>query len=100
MRIPRIDKGYRNLRRYRQIVGVLIKYGFSEILRRAGATPRFPLLRRIFKLEREWTEGSYAARLRLALEELILPSLEDGPVYTDHWASSEGSMSSSWIGLF
>ena len=70
MHIPRIDKGYRNLRRYRQIIGVLIKYGFSEILGRAGATPRFRLLRRIFKLEREWTEGSYAARLRLALEEL------------------------------
>lgn len=69
--IPRIDKGYRNLKRYRQIVGVLIKYGFAEIVDRMHLTAYLQLGQRLFK--RKGTKArplSQSERIRLALEEL------------------------------
>jgi ubiquinone biosynthesis protein len=71
MRIPRLDKSYRNLRRYRQIVGVLVKYGFAEVVHRMNLVPYLQMGRRIIRKEPSETfELSAAARLRLALEEL------------------------------
>ncbi len=43
MVIPRVDKTVRNLKRYRQIVGVLVKYGFGHILDRIDLRSRLHL---------------------------------------------------------
>jgi ubiquinone biosynthesis protein len=69
--IPRIDKGYRNLKRYRQIVGVLIKYGFAEIVDRMNLSAYLQLGRRLFKRKGAQARPlSQSERIRLALEEL------------------------------
>ncbi len=69
--IPRIDKGYRNLRRYRQIVGILSKYGFAEVVDRMNLLAYLQIGRRVFKKEAPAVKRlSAAARIRLALEEL------------------------------
>jgi len=69
MRIPRLDKGYRNLKRYRQIVSVLFRYGFSEVLDRIDVARRLSLGRRVLKREISG-ERPYAVRMRMAMEEL------------------------------
>lgn len=43
MALPRVDKTVRNLKRYRQIVGVLAKYGFGHILDRLDLRTRLRL---------------------------------------------------------
>lgn len=69
--IPRIDKGYRNLKRYRQIVGILIKYGFAEAVDRMNLAAYLQIGRRIFKRGAPDVKRlSYAERIRLALGEL------------------------------
>lgn len=69
--IPRFDKGYRSLRRYRQIVGILIKYGFAEVVDRMNLKVYLQIGRRIFKKSpASVTRLSAAERIRLALEEL------------------------------
>ncbi|MFQ5864079.1 MAG: ABC1 kinase family protein [bacterium] len=69
--IPRIDKGYRNLRRYRQIVGILIKYGFAEIVDRMNLKVYLQIGKRFLKKEVSTAKRlSAAERIRLALEEL------------------------------
>ena len=69
MRIPLLRRA-RSLRRYRQIVTILLKYGFGQILGQMKIFPRF----RIKKSAQEKLEGleklTYAQRIRLALEEL------------------------------
>jgi len=64
-------KTFRNLQRSRQIVAVLIKYGFSEIVDRLNLTSRLKLKRK-FQRSPEAIEHKYTAaeRVRLALEEL------------------------------
>ncbi len=69
--IPRIDKGYRNLKRYRQIVAILIKYGFAEMVDRMRLQAYLRFGKRFVKKPRpETTRLSPAHRVRLALEEL------------------------------
>ncbi|MFQ5707013.1 MAG: ABC1 kinase family protein [bacterium] len=69
--IPRIDKGYRNLKRYRQIVGILIKYGFAEVVDRMNLKAYLQFGRRFFKKEVPTAKRlSAAERIRLTLEEL------------------------------
>ncbi len=71
MKLPRIDKGYRNLRRTRQIIGVFAKYGFAEIVDRTGMAARARLGARL--RGRKAVGGrplNAPQRLRLALEEL------------------------------
>jgi len=46
MPLPRIDRTVRNLKRYRQIVGVLAKYGFGHILDRLDLRSRLRLGRK------------------------------------------------------
>lgn len=73
MRIPRLDKSYRNLRRYRQIVGILLTYGFQEVVDRVNLLGRLRLgrrLRRSFAEKAPRTGLSYVVRLRMALEAL------------------------------
>jgi ubiquinone biosynthesis protein len=71
MRIPQWDKRYRHLKRYRQIVGVLVKYGFGHILSRMRI---FTFLKSgkkfLVREKREIKELAYAQRIRLAMEEL------------------------------
>lgn len=62
---------YRNLKRYRQVVGVLVKYGFGEVLDRMGIAAYLRLGRRkLFTRQQELAALSWAERIRLALEEL------------------------------
>jgi len=66
-----VNRKYRNLRRYRQIVGVLVKYGFDEILSRMNLTSYLRVGKRFFKKgEGEREPLSAPTRIRMALEEL------------------------------
>lgn len=73
MQIPRFRKTYRNIKRYRQILSVLLKYGFDDIVERLKLRSFLKIGRRFFrkaraveKIERLTT----AQRLRMALAEL------------------------------
>ncbi len=70
MRLSRLPRAYSGLRRYRQILTVLIKYGFGDLLGRLKV--RHPLLGRLPRLRavRELEDLSRPERLRLAFEEL------------------------------
>ena len=71
MRIPLIDRSYRSLKRYREIVGVLVKYGFGELLDRMNITRYLRLGRRRLLRSVEIAEKySFYQRIRMALEEL------------------------------
>jgi ubiquinone biosynthesis protein len=62
----------RQLRRYREIIGVLVKYGFGDVVDRLGL-PRYRTLGRrlLFRSDRPVVPRlTRAERLRLALEEL------------------------------
>lgn len=69
MQIPLLRRA-RSLRRYRQIVSVLLKYGFGQVLHQMNIFTRL----RIGKMTQRKAEGlerlTYAQRIRLALEEL------------------------------
>ncbi|HMN01949.1 ABC1 kinase family protein [Geobacter anodireducens] len=65
------NRNIRSLRRYRQIVRVLVKYGFEHALSLMGLSRFVARGRRLFrKPEPELTRLSPAERMRLALEEL------------------------------
>lgn len=65
------QRTYRNLKRYRQIIGVLVKYGFGEILDRTNIASYLRIGRKkLFAQHQELAELSWAERIRLALEEL------------------------------
>jgi len=74
MKIPRIDKTYRNLKRYRQIVAVLVRYGFAEFLDRMHLAPYLRLGRRFLRRGKaaaeEEVRPTVGERMRMALEEL------------------------------
>ncbi|MBD3381263.1 MAG: ubiquinone biosynthesis protein UbiB [candidate division Zixibacteria bacterium] len=58
-------------KRYRQIVQVLAKYGFGEVLGRLNIAARLKLGRgRLSEKDEKLTKMNYAVRIRLALEEL------------------------------
>lgn len=70
MRLTRLPRAYWSLRRYREILTVLIKYGFGDLLETlrvrhplVGKLPRLKALKRLEGLSRP-------ERLRLAFEEL------------------------------
>jgi len=71
-----IGRTYRNLNRYRQILGVLIKYGFGDLIETLNIEQYIEIgLQMISKKRRERVEkSSRAERLRMAFEEL-------GPTY-------------------
>lgn len=69
MTIPRPDLTIRNIRRYRAIAGVFIKYGFGEIVDRMHLSRVLKFGRQILR-RKPPEEISAAARVRLALEEL------------------------------
>jgi len=61
-----VDRGLKNLKRVRQIIGVFIKYGFKDTV------DRLPNARRFIpaKIQTQFLKGSSPERLRLALQEL------------------------------
>ncbi|CAG0954544.1 aarF domain-containing kinase [Methanosarcinales archaeon] len=68
-----LDKQYVYVRRYRQIVDVMIKHGFGYLVDRFGLRPFRSLRERFFRprpLKEEMLILSEAQRLRLTLEEL------------------------------
>jgi ubiquinone biosynthesis protein len=71
-----IGRTYRNLNRYRQILGVLIKYGFGDLVETLKIEQYIEIgLQMINKKRRERVEkSSRAERVRMAFEEL-------GPTY-------------------
>ncbi|MBW2514339.1 MAG: AarF/ABC1/UbiB kinase family protein [Deltaproteobacteria bacterium] len=71
-----IGRTYRNLNRYRQILGVLIKYGFGDLVETLNIEQYIEIgLQMISKKRREPVEKlSRAERVRMAFEEL-------GPTY-------------------
>ncbi len=69
MRIPLLRRA-RSLRRYRQIVTVLLKYGFDQILGQMRILSRLRLKKKELKKAEGLEKFTYAQRIRLALEEL------------------------------
>ena len=71
--VLRINRNIRFLRRYRHILGVLIKYGFGHIVDQLNLTSYLELGKNIFsrgKTPKEIEHLMPAQRLRLAMEEL------------------------------
>ena len=68
-----INRNIRSLKRYRQVLGILIKYGFGQIVEQLNIDYYLELGKRIVSLgtvSREVERLSQEKRLRLALEEL------------------------------
>ncbi|MCI0495872.1 AarF/ABC1/UbiB kinase family protein [candidate division KSB1 bacterium] len=73
MQIPRFRKTYRNIKRYRQILSVLLKYGFDDIVERLKLRSFLKIGRRFFRKSRAVQKIEHlttAQRLRMALAEL------------------------------
>ncbi|SDZ90799.1 2-octaprenylphenol hydroxylase [Desulfuromusa kysingii] len=73
MPFNRINRNLRSLKRYRQVLGILIKYGFGHIVEQLNIDYYLQLGKRIVSLgtaSRELERLTQAARFRLALEEL------------------------------
>ncbi len=73
MPFNRINRNIRSLKRYRQVLGTLIKYGFGHIVEQLNIDYYFELGKRIVSLgtaSRELERLTQSARFRLALEEL------------------------------
>jgi ubiquinone biosynthesis protein len=71
--ITRINRNIRSLKRYRQVLGILIKYGFGHIVEQLNIDYYLELGKRIVSLgtaSRDLERLSQAERMRLALEEL------------------------------
>ncbi len=61
---------YKHLRRYRQVVSVLTKYGFGEFFRQIRIWQYINIEKRLLHRQREFAHLTTAHRMRLALEEL------------------------------
>ncbi|MEA3544271.1 MAG: AarF/ABC1/UbiB kinase family protein, partial [Thermodesulfobacteriota bacterium] len=73
MPLNRFNRNIRSLKRYRQVLGTLIKYGFGHIVEQLNIDYYFELGKRIVSLgtaSRELERLPQGARFRLALEEL------------------------------
>ncbi|NJD90041.1 MAG: ubiquinone biosynthesis protein UbiB, partial [Geobacter sp.] len=71
MNLLQLNRNIRSIRRYRQIVRVLFKYGFDNLLAYLNLTEFVARWRRLFRRDSAaLSELSQAARMRLALEEL------------------------------
>ena len=73
MPFNRINRNIRSLKRYRQVLGILIKYGFGHVVDQLNIDYYIELGKRIVTLgtaSRELERLTQAARIRLALEEL------------------------------
>ncbi|MBN2011437.1 2-polyprenylphenol 6-hydroxylase [candidate division KSB1 bacterium] len=72
MQVTRIARTYRNLKRYRQILMVLLRYGFGDIIDRIGIGYYIKMGKKIIPRykNQEMEKITTAKRLRLAFEEL------------------------------
>jgi len=73
MQIPRFPKTYRNIKRFRQIFGVLLKYGFDDVVERLKLYTLIKLGRKLSRKAREADKYEHlttAQRLRMALQDL------------------------------
>ncbi len=73
MPLSRINRNIRSLKRYRQVLGTLIKYGFGHIVEQLNIDYYIELGKRIVSLgtaSRDMERLTQAARVRLVLEEL------------------------------
>lgn len=73
LHFTRINRNIRSLKRYRQVLGILIQYGFGHIVEQLNIDYYLELGKRIVSLgtaARDLERLSQAERLRLALEEL------------------------------
>ncbi|MCS7312525.1 MAG: AarF/UbiB family protein [Acidobacteria bacterium] len=72
MRLVQIPKAYRQLRRFRQIVQVLARYGFWDVLARMGLAGPYERLRGPWRRRPtpELVHGTTPQRVRAALQEL------------------------------
>jgi len=61
---------FKRMRRFQQVVNILAKYGFGEILTRMRVWQHVNIERRLFHREHELNTLTVPERLRLALEEL------------------------------
>jgi len=71
--LKRINRNIRSLKRYRQVLGILIKYGFGHIVDQLNIDYYIELGKQIVSLgtaSRDLERLTQAARFRLALEEL------------------------------
>jgi ubiquinone biosynthesis protein len=69
MPIPRPDLTIKNIKRYRAIAGVFVKYGFGEIVDRLNLRAAFKIGKKILR-RKPAPDLSLPERIRLALEEL------------------------------
>jgi ubiquinone biosynthesis protein len=60
----------KHLRRYRQVIGVMTKYGFGEVFGQIRIWEYVNIERRLLRREREYAHLTTAERLRRAMEEL------------------------------
>jgi ubiquinone biosynthesis protein len=69
--IQKLTRTYRHIDRYRQIVGVLVRYGFGQMLEHLPLEQYTEIALKLFRRDRPDVEShSRSERLRLALEEL------------------------------
>ncbi len=69
MGIPRPDVTLRHLKRYKEIAGVFMKYGFGEVFDRLNISAAYRLGNRVLRRELP-PQTTYAERIRMSLEEL------------------------------
>jgi ubiquinone biosynthesis protein len=67
MPIPRPDLTIKNIKRYRAIAGVFVKYGFGEIVDRLNLRAAFKFGKKILR-RKPSPDLSLPERIRLALE--------------------------------
>lgn len=70
MNLLHLNRNIRSIKRYRQIVRVLFKYGFDNLLAYLSLTEVVARWRRMLRRETALAELSQAERMRMALEEL------------------------------
>jgi ubiquinone biosynthesis protein len=63
-------RAYKHLRRYRQVVSILTKYGFGEFFGQIRIWEYVNVEKRLLHRQQELEQMSTAQRLRLAMEEL------------------------------
>ncbi len=70
--LPRIDRTYKNIRRFQQILGVIVKYGFGDILDRLKIEATIERGKRLLHLAPEGGKAALTTpmRIRMAMEEL------------------------------
>lgn len=70
MSVIRLSRNYRNIKRYRQILGVLVRYGFGDIISRLNLDFFIKSLKFKSLKKDQFERVSTAGRLRMVFEEL------------------------------